>query len=281
MFNSRHAVYSRFSLSILLGLGLFLTACAPESTDSSHEQAQTAASTQNSTAPVESAHSAAPVSESGARVALLEGDATLSDAQGSRPLAKEMLVTPGQTLRTGSKTHVELLFADGSRLRVSPAAEVKFGHQSQDADALFQVAKGEVWGNIRPAKRKLVLQGRHSTAAVLGTVYTIKVTDKDTCTRVIEGNVGVHRPQTGSEAEMIAQAPAGIVDEKSAGLQGMKEGDLVVPQDQWMKLATHQCIVVGAEGKAHVMKIDPEKLAKEEAWVKWNLERDKQLPPHQ
>ena len=67
---------------------------------------------------------------------------------------------------------------------------------------------------------------------------------------------------------------------QNSSLKGLAEGDLVVPQDQWMKLATHQCIIIDATGKAHVMKIDPEQLAKTEDWVKWNLARDKTLPPH-
>lgn len=260
------------SLALVLSIGLF--ACAPEEQAENHSEEQIS---QQSTSPAQSPAAAqSPATARSARVALLEGEASISSPQGPIAVKVDQLVAPGQTLRTGSDSRVELLLADGSRLRVSPAAEVRFAVQTASDDALFQVAKGEVWGNIRSAKRRLVMQGKHSTAAVLGTVYNIKVTDKDTCTRVMEGKVGVHRPLTGDEA--LNQAPEGL--NPANGLKPLQEGDMVVPEKDWMTLAKHQCIVVKADHTAHVMKIDPEQLAKEEAWVKWNRERDAALPPH-
>lgn len=267
----KHSLGRLALLGLSLGLSFSLSACAPEQEHTGEGQ--------HSAAPASQAPASAPAAR-GARVSFLEGEATLSGPAGKQALKQDQIVEPGQTLRTGSKTRVELVFADGSRLRVSPGAEVKFATQTQADDAFFKVNEGEVWGNVRPAKRKLVLQGTYSTATVLGTVYNLKVTKKDTCTRVMEGNVGVHRPMSGDEAELIKQAPEREAVKADSGLKPLVDGDMVMPEKEWMKLSKHQCIVVGAGGKAHVMKIDPEQLAKEEAWVKWNRERDAALPPH-
>lgn len=254
----------------LLGL---LSACAPAQDE------------KKTPSPAASAVASAQPAFSGAQVSYLNGPAQVSAGGKTGPLKLAQIVGPGQSIHTGSATRLELSLADGSKLRVGPAADVKFAFQSGDANALFQIDKGQVWGNVRPGARKLVFQGRHSTASVLGTVYNLDVSATQTCTRVIQGKVGVHRPFAAQEmaagAEVIGQAPARLQDASAdSGLKPAADGDIVVPEHQWLQMKTNQCIIVKDKGKAHVMQFSLDELAKEEAWLAWNRDRDKELPPH-
>lgn len=264
--------------TLIIGLSLSVLSCAPASEkQTGSEPAKTEDKAVASPADSQSA------SARSGRVSYLSGDARLIEATGRKALKMGDLVSPGQGLQTGSATRLELSFSDGSRLRVGPAAEVRFAYQANADHALFEIDKGEVWGNIRPGKRKLVFQGKHSAAAVLGTVYNIKVSSENTCTRVMQGKVGVHLPfaLAGKEAEVIDQAPARLTETGGAsGLQPAKDGDIVVPASQWLQLSTNQCIIVRENGKAHVMTFNLDELAKQEEWLKWNRERDAGLPPH-
>lgn len=269
-----------------LCLSFVLTACAPQGDDKgAAERAETTAA--QSAVPAESPQSepASPAAKqaSSGRVTYLDGPAEHFDAKGHTPLKAEQLVNPGESVHTGSKTKLELTFADGSKLRIGPAAEVKFAFRAQDDSALFQVDKGEIWGNVRPGARKLVFQGRHSTASVLGTVYNLDVTAERTCTRVIQGKVGVHRPFAidGHGAEVIDNAPKRLTDAKAdSDLEPAKDGDIVVPENKWLQMKTDQCMVVKDKGKAHVMVFSLDELAKQSEWLAWNRDRDKTLPPH-
>lgn len=248
-----------------------LWACAPDSDQQNDTQASPVAEVSH-----EPSKPAVQI-EGAARVSYLDGAAKLTKTGVPTELQLGQIVAPGDHLQTGSKTRLEMSFADGSKLRVGPAADVHFAHQSPDQSALFKVAKGEIWGNVRPGKRKLVFQGKHSTATVLGTVYTLKVQEQDTCTRVVKGRVGVHLPSAQSPEHTLQQAPERLTGEQ---LKGLKDGDMVVPENQWLRLEANQCIVVKDKGKAHVMKFSLDELAKEEAWLKWNQQRDAELPPH-
>lgn len=278
--------FRRSALLAGLCLSFVLTACAPQGDDSGDDQGAKTTRVQ-SPAPAGSPQSAAtsPAAKpaSSGRVTYLDGPADLFNATGHTPLKADQLVKPGESVHTGSKTRLELSFADGSKLRVGPAAEVKFAFQASDDSALFQVDKGEIWGNVRPGARKLVFQGRHSTASVLGTVYNLDVTGERTCTRVIQGKVGVHRPFAvdGHAAEVIDQVPRRLSDATAeSGLEPAKDGDIVVPEDKWLQMQTNQCMVVKDKGKAHVMIFSLDELAKQSEWLKWNRDRDKTLPPH-
>ena len=57
-------------------------------------------------------------------------------------------------------------------------------------------------------------------------------------------------------------------------------GDIVIPEDGWLQMSENQCMVATDKGKVHVMIIDIDELAKKAAWLKWNRDRDKTLPPH-
>lgn len=238
----------------------------------------------------------------GAKTVSVSGSSRVSFVSGSANVKAAQLVNPGYRVRTGSTGRVVLAFANGHRLRVGPNSDlVLISYNPQKRHTLIGLTKGRVWNNVKPKSgNRVVVRGRHATAAVMGTIYDIEVSDQETTTRVIEGNVGVRRPedeasntifdhlpalsdiaeQDTNNAPQTAFAPpveiANPVHEIPSPVT-VVPGPYEVSLDEWLQIVENQQISMRSDGKARIETIDPAALQQSEEWFRWNRQMDKQV----
>jgi hypothetical protein len=228
----------------------------------------------------------------------------VSHVSGKANVKRGQLVKPGQAVITGSNGRVELTFSDGSRLRIGSASHLLLvSDNPAKKQTLARLSKGRVWNQVRPApNKKVVIRGRHSVAAVLGTTYEIQVSETQTQTSVIKGNVGIHRPfeeiPETSTQDLFQHVPGSMksaLPPSSAPNQGMSQpkevaspvheipapmkvipGPVEVSLEQWLQIVENQQITIGEDGKAEVKTIDPVQRRKADAWFQWNTQMDAQ-----
>jgi len=225
----------------------------------------------------------------------------VSYISGKTNVKKGQLVKPGQSVTTGSNGRVELTFSDGSRLRIGSASHLLLiSDDPAKRQTMARLNKGKVWNQVRPApQKKMIVRGRHSVAAVLGTTYSLEVSDTATQTAVFKGSVGIHRPFEMPEShlgelfqKMPASLPSSQPQESSKGFQQPKQvdspvheipspvrvipGPVEVSMEQWLQIVENQQITMGDAGLAQVRTLDPAQLRKTDTWYQWNTQMDAQ-----
>ncbi|MGV3526740.1 MAG: FecR domain-containing protein [Candidatus Sericytochromatia bacterium] len=230
---------------------------------------------------------------SGAQVVPISGTARVTLVAGSANVRKSQLVSSGFRLKTGSNGRVELTFSSGHKLRVGPRSDLTLVAY-QNRRTLVKVANGRVWNQVQPRSgQQVVVRSRHTTAAVLGTVYDVAVSEDHTQTTVLEGSVGVHRPEDENPEQLFEHLPilpAPTATPASTGFSAPVEvaspvheiqlplrvvpGPYEVPVDQWLQLIANQQIAMGNTGSAQIRSIDPQQLQQQDEWVRWNRQLD-------
>lgn len=230
---------------------------------------------------------------SGAQVVPVSGAARVTLVTGHTNVRKAQLVSSGFRLKTGSNGRVELTFASGHKLRVGPRSDLTL-MAYQNRRTLVKVANGRVWNQVQPrSNQRVVVRSRHTTAAVLGTVYDVAVSDQSTQTTVLEGSVGIHRPEDTAPESLFEQLPTLPAPTPTPGSTGFSApvevpspvheiqlplrvvpGPYEIPVDQWLQLMANQQIAMGETGSAQIRSIDPQQLQQQDEWVRWNRQLD-------
>lgn len=234
----------------------------------------------------------------GARTVAVSGSARVAFATGIANVHRAQLVGPGYRVRTGSTGRVILRFANGHALRIGPTSDlVLVSYQPQKKQTLLKLNQGRIWNKVRPhAGQRVVVRGRHATAAVMGTVYEVAETADQTQTTVIEGSVGVRRPEEQSGNEQIFdhlpaltsveaphaaepsafEAPVAVANPVHEIPSPVKvvPGPYEVSMDEWLQIVANQKISMGADGKAMISTIDPVAQQQNDEWFRWNRQMD-------
>ena len=208
-----------------------------------------------------------------AAVSALDGKASRSrgTAQPS-PLSVGAAVGQGDTIATADEARLELRFSDGSTLRLGPRAkmqlsEAHFGGGAAKRRMTARLFFGNIWAKVTSAiqgEQKFAIETENAVAGVRGTTFRVDArTDKSVLVRVYAGAVAVAK-----NVPIYATSKPG---------EGRREvpGPDEVSREQWEKIVgTQMQIVIAADGTPGEPEQVAEDADKNDAWAKWNLERD-------
>ena len=207
-----------------------------------------------------------------ASVSALEGKATRTRGKAApTPLAVGTLVSQGDGIATEDDTRLELKFSDGSALRLGPHAkmlltEAHFGGGVAKRRMTARLFFGNIWAKVTSAiqgEQKFAIETENAVAGVRGTTFRVDArTDKSVLVRVYAGAVAV--------AKNVPIYATGK-NEPRREVPGPEE----VSREQWEKLVGKQMqIVIAADGTPGEPEQFAEDADKNDAWAKWNQERD-------
>ena len=207
-----------------------------------------------------------------ASVSALEGKATRTRAKAApTPLAVGTPVSQGDAIATEDDTRLELKFSDGSALRVGPKAkmqltEAHFGGGVAKRRMTARLFFGNIWAKVTTAiqgEQKFAIETENAVAGVRGTTFRVDArADKSVLVRVYAGAVAV--------AKNVPIYATGK-NEPRREVPGPEE----VSREQWEKLVGKQMqIVIAADGTPGEPEQFAEDADKNDAWAKWNQERD-------
>jgi len=141
------------------------------------------------------------VSPAPARVLAVRGPVQLSDASGSRPLQKDMLLPIGSTVQTGADASVTLGFADDSRLQLRENSQLQLDQLSSYGDTgmvdtRLRLQRGRSSSRVTPARgpaSRYIITAPTATSSVRGTLFRVSagVQGEVAATEVMEGKVQV------------------------------------------------------------------------------------------
>ena len=207
-----------------------------------------------------------------AAVSALEGQATRARA-GGKPAALSIgtAVAQGDTLQTADDARLELKFSDGSALRLGPKAkmqltEAHFGGGPAKRKLTARLFFGNIWAKVTSViqgEAKFAVETENAVAGVRGTTFRVDArSDKSVLVRVYAGAVAV--------AKNVPIYATGK-NEPRHEVAGPEE----VSREQWEKLVGRQMeIVIAADGTPGDPTPFSEDVDKDDAWAKWNQERD-------
>jgi hypothetical protein len=205
-------------------------------------------------------------------VSVLEGKATRVRGKAApTPLVVGNPVSQGDTIATEDASRLELKFSDGSALRLGPHAkmqltEAHFGGGIAKRKMTARLFFGNIWAKVTSAiqgEQKFAIETENAVAGVRGTTFRVDArTDKSVLVRVYAGAVAV--------AKNVPVYATGK-DEPRREVPGPDE----VSREQWEKLVGRQMqIVIAADGTPGEPEKFSEDADKNDAWAKWNQERD-------
>lgn len=208
---------------------------------------------------------------------------------------RKMKLFPGDKIRTGKKTKIEIRFIDGSIIRLADNSEMEISRLERDEknkqnNTGLRAKVGNFWTRIKQVagyKNNFEVTTPTAVAGVRGTVYRMEIKeDTTTMVRVYKGKVEVRtwleiyedmvKPR-GEKEEKIEEEPK---KEGRYEIEGPVEveGPTEVSLEEWIRIVkSMQQIVIAPDKMPEDPKgFDAEEDAKDE-WVKWNKERDAYL----
>ena len=208
-----------------------------------------------------------------ASVSALEGKAEKSrEKQKPAPLAVGTGVGQGDMISTGDDTRLELKFSDNSVLRMGPKAklqltEAHFGGGAARRKMSAKLFFGNLWAKVTSViqgEQKFQVETENAVAGVRGTTFRVDArTDKSVLVRVYAGTVAV--------AKNIPIYARGKPGEPRREVPGPDE----ISREQWEKIVGKQMQILiaadGTPGEPTQFALDVDK---DDAWAKWNQERD-------
>lgn len=234
-----------------------------------------------------------------ARPVAVSGSARVVYASGIANVRKSQLVSPGYRLKTGATGRIALAFANGHRLRIGANSDIQLvSYRPQQKQTLIQVNRGHVYNKVVPGNQ-VILKGRHSTAAVLGTAYELEVDEQHTQTTVFNGSVGVQRadatknqnpdqifkqaPVPGSKQPAFSSAGFQVPTEVGSGVTEIAAPMKVIPGpqevslEQWLEIVANQQVSINADGQVMVKEINAQELFQQVEWFRWNQQMDNEF----
>lgn len=239
--------------------------------------------------------------KSTAKVTKLLGSAEISEKNKWLPLKKDSSINMYHRIRTLDKSRLEMVFSDGSKLRLSEKSSIMLTTVKTKNNSIFSLDYGRIWANIKnKGMGRVAVKSNTAVLAVMGTVFDVQSDSQKTEMYVIEGSVGVQAIQ--KEVDKIDDSIAKLklnvddirLEKKTVDLEKpnvsekpqkiskpfqIKKPVYVVPGpykvtlDKWLEIVENQKIIVDINGKAIVSTMENDKLKKDE-WVSWNKKLD-------
>jgi ferric-dicitrate binding protein FerR (iron transport regulator) len=214
-----------------------------------------------------------------ATVSFLTGKAWVKQEQDAPevPLAADSRVSPGNVVRTGKDSRLEVELPDGSFLRFDENTSFvvlasAYVEKEQRREVRVRMILGKAWARV---SRLLLGKGRFAistptaVAGVRGTVYRINLNrDRSAVVKVYDGEVEVRR-RAQEQAQTSGPAPL----EKPHPVAGPHP----VSMEQWVYIVgALQQINIRPDGTAEKpFRFDIE--ADLNDWVRWNQMRDERI----
>ena len=186
-----------------------------------------------------------------------------------------------QEIRVGESSRIELLFPDGTVMRLSEGSrltmnEVLYTAETERKNVKVNLGVGRLWANVKKlmtADSAVEVRTTNAVAGVRGTVYRVNVAeDKSAMIKVYDGSVYIANPP---------KTEAGIPDKPGAphevaGPQEVAPPYHEVSREEWTAIVqAMQQISISAQGlPSKPESFDPK--TDSDDWVRWNQERDKQ-----
>lgn len=223
-----------------------------------------------------------------AKATFVKGDVTVgASADGKAEPAfarvkRGQELVPGSVVKTGEGSRAEITFADGSVVRIGPAAELRldgaaFDGKSKEVKVDATLVAGQAWAKVSKLvgdESKFQVKTQNAVAGVRGTVFRVNVErDEATVVRVYNGAVAVAAPLlTGSEEAL----PPGPIDPNRKPIQkpfteiSMKEFEHLLGKMMQIRIAKNTPV-----SEAAPTPFTAEEDSKSEPeWVRWNSTRD-------
>jgi len=231
---------------------------------------------------VSSRVSAAESGGSDAVVVVIQGTARVYNKNATKgsSLNKGDSVKKDQEIRVAAKSRIELMFPDGTVMRLSENSRLKmselvFNKQTQGKNVTVDLSVGKLWANViklATPDSSVVVKTSNAVAGVRGTVYRVNVDeDQSALVKVYDGTVYVANPPRDTTKpidKVIEPHPV-------AGPHEVAPPMHEVTLEEWVVIVkAMQQISISSQGVASKPQdFDPKTDADD--WVKWNQERDK------
>ena len=148
-------------------------------------------------------------------------DIAPADGGAFAPASSGGTVTPGSRLRTDERTRAEIALADGTRIHLDHATEIKLGASGRD----LVMARGNLVADVAHLESgpNATFETPSGRVEVLGTRFALSATDKHTSVRVVRGVV---RLRAGDRSVDVRAGEEGTVEAGGAP-EVSAAGDLV------------------------------------------------------
>lgn len=161
------------------------------------------------------------------------GDAALIRDGGILPLRPGQPLLPGDRLRTGADGRVTLRFRGESTALHVPADSTVALDGDPARGKRIAVESGRLRGSVapQPAGRPLIVRTPHAEATVLGTAFSISVSEDRTRLAVREGEVRFASREGGREALLVAARQGAVADARGVSPAGEEPWKEVLAAD--------------------------------------------------
>ena len=217
-------------------------------------------------------------------VTYVEGQAKLTKkgATTSKKLSANVVVSPGDLIKTGDDGRVELIINRETVVRMKENTELTIDAfrdlATQEGKTSLDFSLGSVWSKVKKFKdniSRFELEMPTAIAGVHGTVYQTTVgKDKSAEVKVYDGEVAVNGKSNKKDTD-TKKSNKIIVPQEVLGPQEVA-GPKEISMDEWTKIVrAMQSIKIDKNG----VPTDPTNFKKspDDSWVKWNEERDKRI----
>ena len=217
-------------------------------------------------------------------ISFILGEVTIISADSAAEKTAEIstCIRTGDKILTSEESRCEIRMYDDSVIRLGENSEFDVNEVTVKEKTLggkAKLKKGSLWNNLIKLKtgdRSIKVKTPTSVMAVRGTVFRVDAqSESSTSVMVYEGAVDVRLSEeiekTVRETQMSAPGPPTRVDGPSE-----VPGPYEVTLDEWKQIVAGMQIDVRNDGKYHHFEFD-RAADSQNAWVKWNQERDRLL----
>lgn len=199
-------------------------------------------------------------------------------------LRKNDRVAKDKEVRVGERSRLELRFPDGTIMRFAERSVVKMDELSFDTktgnkNLRVNIGVGKLWASVKKLfspDSKVEVKTVNAVAGVRGTVYRVNVNDDNSAlVKVYDGSVYVD----GVQKSTAPAAPSGgfTAPVPVPGPHEVPPPYHEVTMEEWhIIVKSFQQITISPQGAAsQPQDFNPQQDMDD--WVRWNLERDRQL----
>jgi hypothetical protein len=202
--------------------------------------------------------------------------------QKSATLKKGSQLKQDQEVRVGEKSRVELLFPDGTVMRLAEKSRLNLGRivfnrKTDGKNVSVNLGSGKLWAKVKKLvtpDSSVEVRTTNAVAGVRGTVYRVNVNeDQSAMVKVYDGSVYVANPPIDtSKPKDKVTAPVPV-----AGPHEIAPPVHEVSMQEWHVIVkSFQQVSISPQGVAsQPQDFDPKSDADD--WVNWNQERDKDV----
>jgi hypothetical protein len=197
-------------------------------------------------------------------------------------LKKGSRIKQNQEVRVAEKSRVELLFPDGTVMRLAEKSrlnlgKIAFDKKTEGKNVNVNLGSGKLWAKVKKLvtpDSSVEVRTTNAVAGVRGTVYRVNVNeDLSAIVKVYDGSVYVANPPSdrlSTAGKITAPVPV-------AGPHEIAPPVHEVSMEEWHVIVkSFQQVSISPQGVAsQPQDFDPK--ADADDWVRWNQERDKDV----